>query len=231
MSPWDRNDDRDDARGPDRESQRDSRHSMTDRGAYGALGGRGPRGPNDADERGAGQRRGREDEGGYGVTEHAGGFIYGDAPDFRGYGPAGYAPRDSEAGVSPSYDVRNVGSSFRQRYGSGSGRGSYGNAYPGSDTSHRGRGPRGYVRADARILEDINERLSDDDELDATNIEVSVSGGVATLTGTVTERWMKHRAEDIADQCGGVSDVVNQIKVQRSQHGFLGSLGGSSETR
>ena len=39
--------------------------------------------------------------------------------------------------------------------------------------------------------------------------------GVAILTGTVGERWMKHRAEDIAEACGGIKDVDNRIRVAR----------------
>jgi hypothetical protein len=38
---------------------------------------------------------------------------------------------------------------------------------------------------------------------------------VVTLTGTVEVRWMKHRAEDIAEAVGGVEDVENRIRVIR----------------
>jgi hypothetical protein len=79
--------------------------------------------------------------------------------------------------------------------------------------SHRGRGPKNYTRSDARITEDLCERLSDADDIDAADIEVRVNNGVATLSGTVSERWMKHRAEDLAEACGGVKDVDNKIRV------------------
>ena len=81
---------------------------------------------------------------------------------------------------------------------------------------HRGRGPRNYRRSDARIYEDLNERLAADPQLDADDITVEVSDGVVTLSGTVQERWMKHRAEDLADSCRHVQDIHNHIRVARN---------------
>lgn len=78
---------------------------------------------------------------------------------------------------------------------------------------YRGVGPRDYVRPDERIREDLNERLTEADDLDARDITVEVGNGVATLGGRVPQRWMKHRAEDIAVGCSGVRDVHNQIQV------------------
>ncbi len=80
---------------------------------------------------------------------------------------------------------------------------------------HRGRGPKGYRRSDDRIREDINDRLTDDGWLDATHIEVAVEGGEVTLTGTVSSRQAKRRAEDIAERVSGVDDVQNNIRVNR----------------
>ena len=77
----------------------------------------------------------------------------------------------------------------------------------------RGRGPKGYTRSDERIMETLCERLADDDDVDASDISVEVRDGVATLTGTVSHRWMKHRAEDLAEACSGVKDVENRIRV------------------
>jgi osmotically-inducible protein OsmY len=81
---------------------------------------------------------------------------------------------------------------------------------------YRGVGPLNYTRSDERIREDLNERLTDADDLDASGITVEVSNGVAILSGSVDERWMKHRAEDLADSCSGVRDVRNQIQVKAS---------------
>lgn len=79
--------------------------------------------------------------------------------------------------------------------------------------SHRGRGPRGYTRSDARILEEVNERLCDDPIVDASDIEVRCEQGCVVLEGKVPTRWMKHRAEDIADSISGVRDLDNRIRV------------------
>lgn len=78
---------------------------------------------------------------------------------------------------------------------------------------HRGRGPRGYTRSDERILDDVNERLCDDPIVDAGDIEVRCESGCVVLEGRVPTRWMKHRAEDIADAVSGVKDVDNRIRV------------------
>lgn len=100
-------------------------------------------------------------------------------------------------------------------------------AHPGQDAPRRGgfrgHGPKGYRRTDARIIEDVCERLTDDDDVDASAISVEVSDGVATLTGTVPDRRMKHRAEDLAESCAGVSDVENRLRVVRPGGGSSGS--------
>jgi osmotically-inducible protein OsmY len=81
---------------------------------------------------------------------------------------------------------------------------------------HRGRGPKGYTRSDERIHEDVNDRLSDDPYVDASEIEVSVSSCEVTLSGTVDSRDAKRRAEDIAEQVSGVQHVQNNLRVQQS---------------
>ena len=94
--------------------------------------------------------------------------------------------------------------------------GSYGQASRvGSDTHgpHRGRGPRGYQRSDERIREEINDRLTDDPTLDASDIEVRVDRCEVTLNGTVHRRDDKRRAEDIAEQVSGVTHVQNNLRA------------------
>jgi len=82
---------------------------------------------------------------------------------------------------------------------------------------HKGKGPRGYSRSDERIKEDINDRLSDDVFVDATDIDVNVNQGEVILTGTVDERTAKRRAEDIAESVSGVRNVENRLRVVISQ--------------
>jgi osmotically-inducible protein OsmY len=81
---------------------------------------------------------------------------------------------------------------------------------------HHGKGPKGYRRSDERIEEEVNQALSDDDELDASSIEVKVSGGDVTLTGTVSSRADKRRAEDCIDTISGVNNVENLLRVDRN---------------
>jgi osmotically-inducible protein OsmY len=83
-------------------------------------------------------------------------------------------------------------------------------------TGFSGRGPKGYTRSDDRIREDVCDRLSDDDDLDASDISVTVMNGEVTLEGSVTDRRSKHRAEDIADSVSGVRDVHNRLRAQKS---------------
>jgi hypothetical protein len=80
---------------------------------------------------------------------------------------------------------------------------------------HAGRGPRNYRRPDARIHEDLCERITADPWLDARDVEVEVSEARVILRGAVPDRAMKHRAEDLADGVFGVADVDNQIRVLR----------------
>jgi osmotically-inducible protein OsmY len=81
---------------------------------------------------------------------------------------------------------------------------------------YAGRGPRGYRRSDERIREDINDRLTDDWYVDASDIEVTINNGMVTLTGRVDSRDDKRRAEDIAESVSGVMDVSNQLRVERN---------------
>jgi osmotically-inducible protein OsmY len=90
--------------------------------------------------------------------------------------------------------------------------------------SHRGRGPKGYQRSDARILEDVSDRLTEDPHIDASEIEVLVTGREVTLTGTVNSRFEKRHAEDIAESVSGVTHVQNNLRVQ--QYADMG-MGGS----
>jgi osmotically-inducible protein OsmY len=88
---------------------------------------------------------------------------------------------------------------------------------------HRGRGPKGYTRSDERIREDVNDRLSDDPFVDASEVEVSVSSCEVTLSGTVDSRDAKRRAEDIAEQVSGVRHVQNNLRVQQQTSAGAGT--------
>jgi osmotically-inducible protein OsmY len=69
------------------------------------------------------------------------------------------------------------------------------------------------VPADAEIADNIRTTLSLNFKIDGTDIDVSVTGGVVTLEGTVSSLWEKARAEYVTSTMMGVIDVINKIKV------------------
>ncbi|MGQ9674983.1 MAG: BON domain-containing protein [Chloroflexota bacterium] len=77
-----------------------------------------------------------------------------------------------------------------------------------------GVAPRGYVRSDERIREDVNEALTQDPWLDPTEVEVEVENGVVTLTGAVDSRGARRRAAEDAWHVRGVRDVRNALRVR-----------------
>lgn len=82
---------------------------------------------------------------------------------------------------------------------------------------HRGRGPKNYTRSDDRIRDDMNDRLTDNDYLDASDIDVAVNNGEVTLTGFVNSRYNKRTAEDIAEDISGVKNVENRLRIREQQ--------------
>jgi hypothetical protein len=118
--------------------------------------------------------------------------------------------RPREGWGSDAFAHRGTGARFEGSYGpspyapSSGARGGY-----------AGRGPKGYARSDERIREDVCDRLSWNDEVDATDVTVTVANGEVTLEGNVETRHMKRLAEDIAEQVPGVLDVHNRMRVTK----------------
>jgi osmotically-inducible protein OsmY len=96
--------------------------------------------------------------------------------------------------------------------------------------NHKGKGPKNYQRSEERIREDVSDRLSDDPYLDASDIEVKVSGNEVILTGTVDSREAKRRAEDVAESVSGVKNVENHLRVGQSGMTSPTSAGRSAAT-
>jgi HSP20 family molecular chaperone IbpA len=90
--------------------------------------------------------------------------------------------------------------------------------YPGGalgtllEIAQRRRGPR-YQVSDARLREIVCELLTEDPDIDASDIEVEVREGEVTLRGTVRERSQKRRAEELIASNSAVSEVQNWITV------------------
>src|SRR5438874_736901 len=70
------------------------------------------------------------------------------------------------------------------------------------------------MRSDAEIERDVEEELKWDPDLDATDIAVSVKGGVVTLAGFVKSYTDKYQAEAAAKRVAGVRAVANDIEVR-----------------
>jgi osmotically-inducible protein OsmY len=164
-----------------------------------------------------------------------GGRPYSEPSGSYDYGRYEYGDRTQEP-----YYQRGYEGGYRERYRGGYGRGGEERGFFeragdeikswfGDDEAERrrradeirkgiyaGRGPRGYQRSDERIREDVNDRLTDDWYIDASDVEVSVNNCMVTLTGRVNSRDEKRRAEDIAECISGVTDISNQLRVGRS---------------
>jgi len=83
--------------------------------------------------------------------------------------------------------------------------------------NYRGKGPKNYTRSSDRIKEDVNDRLSDAWDIDASDIDVEISGNEVTLSGTVPSKQQKRRAEDIAESVSGVTNVQNNLRVKQQE--------------
>ncbi|HVF45172.1 MAG TPA: BON domain-containing protein [Pyrinomonadaceae bacterium] len=150
-----------------------------------------------------------------------------DERDERGHGGRGWWDRaadgllswfgDDDAARRLSAERGHAGDRGDER-GSGRGSGLY-----------RGRGPKNYRRSDDRIREEINDRLTDNDWLDASDIDVSVGSGEVMLSGTVDSRYSKRLAEDIAESVTGVAHVQNNLRVQNYQTGTPSAAAQSGE--
>ncbi|HSK74651.1 MAG TPA: BON domain-containing protein, partial [Pyrinomonadaceae bacterium] len=160
-----------------------------------------------------------DDAAGYGSTYNQGYGRGSERSSGRNYG-GGYYGQGSESGFNRDYD-RNRGT------GRGEERGWFEKAADevaswfegdesGRSEGYRGRGTRNYQRSDSRISEDVNDRLTDDYYLDASDIEVSVENGEVTLTGTVSSRSAKRYAEDLAESVSGVKHLQNNLRVKES---------------
>lgn len=82
--------------------------------------------------------------------------------------------------------------------------------------------PKGYVRSDERIFEDICECLMRDREVDTSQLRVSVHEGVAVLQGRVACRRDRTRIDQVAASVRGVREVDNQLRIESD--GFDGAV-------
>lgn len=170
------------------------------------------------------QWRNRSAQGEYDRNANYGGYGSSGTGNYRGYGGGGGSYTGGQREYTGRGEMRNEGGhgladmdeGYRS-YGQGLDwrEGSY--RQDQESGQHRGRGPRGYRRSDERIREDVCDCLSDDDRLDASNIDVIVKEGEVQLSGSVTSREDKRRAESLVECISGVKEVQNGIRVQDQQ--------------
>lgn len=71
----------------------------------------------------------------------------------------------------------------------------------------------GQVIADSAITSKIKAQLAADDILSGSDIHVVTKNGIVTLSGTVKNKSLRERAEQIASGTDGVKGVTNDIEV------------------
>jgi osmotically-inducible protein OsmY len=81
--------------------------------------------------------------------------------------------------------------------------------------SRAATGPLGRRRSDDALAAEIHEILTNDPELDTTDIEIEVAGGAVTLTGTVDSGDARMLAEELVESLTGVREVHNRLRVVR----------------
>lgn len=86
--------------------------------------------------------------------------------------------------------------------------------YTGQTGTGYGRTLGGDADPDQALRDEVLARLAQDPFLDASQIEVSVSGGEVSLAGTVTAPRDKVRAEDLAKAGAGVKRLHNELRVE-----------------
>jgi hypothetical protein len=136
--------------------------------------------------------------------------------EFENRGAAQRDWTDRRIGNDPDRGYRNTdyGGSWGQQATAGM-RGNYSGGLVQGTGRYAGRGPKNWQRNDDRVREDVNEALTQHPDVDASEVDVQVSGGEVTLTGTVSSRHEKRAAEDCAWNVSGVRDVANHLKVQQ----------------
>ena len=88
---------------------------------------------------------------------------------------------------------------------------------------YSGVGPKDAARSDDRIQDELHVRLTDADSIDATAVIPVVTDGKVTLNGWVPERWMKHDAEELAQQAVDRKLSVREVeKLVRRTSGESG---------
>lgn len=90
-----------------------------------------------------------------------------------------------------------------------------------STTARSASNPGSTATDDATVQANVSKKLADASDLSTSNITATVSGGRATVTGTVGTTDLKNRAERLVRTVKGVRNVDNQIVVSGSGNDSL----------
>lgn len=203
------------------------------RAAFGSFGRPGEENAGNAQMRGGfggdGYQSYGEDYAGHSTGEFGGGYM---PRRFGASDATGYRDRPGDDSSPDDRRMQRLERTYslvnerrdRDNYGVGPGNTRFGNDATGSygevrRGEHAGRGTKGNQRSDDRIREDVNERLTDDPMIDASEIEVTVQAREVTLTGSVRDRNERRRVEDLAESIPGVTHVQNNLRVGQRQPG------------
>lgn len=82
------------------------------------------------------------------------------------------------------------------------------------DGGHFEKGPRGYMRDDHSLEEDVCETLRLNSSIDPSELSVEVSKGIVFLKGFVSNLEMKKLVHSSVENISGVVDVKNLLTLK-----------------
>ena len=86
-----------------------------------------------------------------------------------------------------------------------------------AESARSGAGSEGQRvrRSDETLTRELHEILTQDPELDATEIEIEVERGTVTISGVVDSSDARLLAEELVESVAGVRLVHNRLRVER----------------
>jgi osmotically-inducible protein OsmY len=89
-------------------------------------------------------------------------------------------------------------------------------AYSETYPDYSGVGPKNYLRPDENILDHVVELLTWSPDVDASDITIAVKDGIVILAGTVPDRWMIYRVDELMEEVHGVKNFDNHLKLAKN---------------
>jgi hyperosmotically inducible protein len=89
----------------------------------------------------------------------------------------------------------------------------------------------GAAISDTDITAKVKLKLADKKGLKGSDVDVTTTNGVVTLTGTATNSSAKSEAEDLTKQVKGVKDVDNELKTPSSSEAGAKTKAAASDVK